>query len=131
MAYLRPPLFARKVFNPMAMRLGISGSTALVLRRRRTGDEQRIPVIPVEHDGAQYLVSTRGESDWVKNLRAAGEGELHRRGQATRFRATEIPATERPPVLTAYRERNGKMVDTYFNRLPEPSDHPVFRIETV
>jgi len=52
MAYLKPPLFARRVFNPLAKRFGIGGSVELVIARR-TGEPQSIPVIPVEHDGAR------------------------------------------------------------------------------
>ena len=94
MAYLKPPLFAKRVFNPLAMRFGISGTETLVVPRRRSGEPQRVPVIPVDYQGARYIVSTRGESDWVRNLREAG-----------------------------------KTVDTYFEKLPEAEDHPIFRVE--
>lgn len=130
MAYLRPPLFVRRVFNPLAMRFGVGGATTLVVAGSRTGKPQRVPVIPAEHAGARYLVSTRGESEWVRNLRAAGgSGELRRRGTAAPFRATEVPAGERPPIIAAYRAVAGKTVDSYFTALPDPGDHPVFRIE--
>jgi hypothetical protein len=130
MAYLKPPTFARRVFNPLAMRFRIGGSDTLVVARRETGGPQRIPVIPVVHDGAEYLVSTRGESDWVRNLRAAGgRGELERRSQTLRFTASELPVQERPPVIAAYRKRAGRTVDTYFKKLPAAVDHPVFRLD--
>ena len=129
MAYLKPNAFTRKVFNPIAMRLGASGSTTLVIPRRRTGQAQRIPVIPVEHDGARYLVSTRGESDWVRNLRAAGGGEIETKGSLEAFRASELPVELRAPVIAAYREKAGRTVETYFKQLPEPTDHPVFKVE--
>ena len=129
MAYLKPNAFTRKVFNPVAMRLGVGGSTTLVVPRRKTGAAQRIPVIPVEHEGARYIVSTRGESDWVRNMRAAGGGELESKGALEAFRATEVPLSERDPILAAYRDKAGKTVDTYFEQLPDPSDHPVFRVD--
>ena len=125
MAYLKPNAFTRKVFNPIAMRMGIGGSTTLVVPRRRTGAPQRIPVIPVEHEGSRYIVSTRGESDWARNLRAAGRVEL---GSRT-LRATEVPVEERAPILEAYRKKAGRTVETYFKQLPDPADHPVFRLE--
>ncbi len=125
MAYLRQTGFGKRVFNPLAMRLGMAGSTALEVPRRRTGEPQRIPVIPVEVDGATYVVSTRGESDWVRNLRAAGGGTLGGRP----LTATELPVEERAPVIDAYREQAGRTVKTYWERLPDPRDHPVFRIE--
>lgn len=131
MAYLKPPLFVRRVFNPVAMRFGLSGSEKLVVPRRRSGEDQELPVIPVEHDGARYIVSTRGESDWVRNLRAAGgRGRLQSRGGAVGFTATEVPIEERGPVIAAYREKAGRTVRPYWEKLPDDADHPTFRIET-
>jgi deazaflavin-dependent oxidoreductase (nitroreductase family) len=129
MTYLKPNAFTRKVFNPIAMRLGMGGSTTLVVPRRRTGAAQRIPVIPVEHEGSRYIVSTRGESDWVRNLRAAGGGEIESKGALEAFRAAELPVEQREPIITAYRAKAGKTVETYWNQLPDAADHPVFRVE--
>jgi deazaflavin-dependent oxidoreductase (nitroreductase family) len=129
MAYLKPPLFVRKVFNPLAMRFGLGGAATLVIPRRRTGAAQRIPVIPVEHEGARYLVSTRGDSDWVHNLRAAGGGELESKQGLEAFRATELPTEQRPAIIAAYRAKAGRSVSSYFDKLPDPADHPVFRVE--
>ena len=129
MAYLKPPTFTKKVFNPLAMRFGMSGSHKLAVAGRKSGEMQQIPVIPVELDGTFYIVSTRGESDWVKNMRAAGGGEIQGDDVAQRFRATELPVAEREPIIAAYRAKAGKMVDTYWDKLPDPSDHPVFVIE--
>lgn len=131
MPYARPPLFVRRVFNPIAMRFGISGTRALAVRGRRTGEVHRVPVIPVDHAGARHLVSPRGETDWARNLRAAGEGELRfRRQQPERFRATELPVSERAPVIAAYRAVAGRAVKSFFESMPDPADHPVFRLET-
>lgn len=129
MAYLAPPWFTRRVFNPLAMRLGISGTQTLVVAGRRSGRPMRVPVIPVEHGGRRYLVSTRGESDWVRNLRAAGGGELHRRGHVHRFAADELAVGDRPPVIAAYRAAVGRQVEVYFAKLPDPADHPVFLVD--
>jgi F420H(2)-dependent quinone reductase len=128
-AYLKPPLVTRKLFNPLAMRLGMSGVEALVVRRRSTGEPQKLPVIPVEHEGATYIVSTRGESDWVRNLRAAGgQLELQRKGGTQALRATEVTVEERPPIIAAYRAKAGRTVEAYWKKLPDPADHPVFRL---
>jgi hypothetical protein len=124
MAYLKPPVFTKKVFNPVAMRLGLSGTEPLAVRSRKTGDVQRIPVIPVDHDGDRYVVSTRGESDWVRNCRAAGRVELG----GDPYRIEELPLAEREPVIAAYRDKAGKAVAGYWKKLPEPGDHPVFRL---
>jgi hypothetical protein len=124
MAYLRPNVFVQRVFNPLAMRFGLGGAETLAVRRRRSGTEQRVPVISVELGGARYVVSTRGETDWVRNLRAAGEAEL--RGE--RVRAAEIPVAERAPIIEAYRRKAGRTVEAYWAKLPDPGDHPVFRV---
>lgn len=129
MAYRKPPFFVRRVFNPIAMRFGIGGTKTLVVRGRRSGKEQRVPVITIEKDGVRYLVSPRGETDWVRNLRAAGEAELRGGGSAERIRATELPVAERPPMLAVYQDVAGKAVESHFKALPDPADHPVFRIE--
>jgi deazaflavin-dependent oxidoreductase (nitroreductase family) len=124
MAYRKPNVFTRRVFNPVAMKLGVSGTEALSVAGRRTGKARRVPVIPIEHGGARYLVSPRGETDWAKNLRAAGEGEL----AGKRFTAIEVPVGERGPILDRYREVAGRAVASHFKALPDASDHPVFRI---
>jgi deazaflavin-dependent oxidoreductase (nitroreductase family) len=130
MAYLKPPLFVRRVFNPLAMRLGLGGSQTLVVPRRKSGEPQVLPVIPVEHEGSRYIVSTRGESDWVKNLRAAGgSGEIRRGEWSGRFQATEIPTHERAAIIATYREKAGKTVESYWEKLPDDADHPTFRID--
>ena len=125
MAYLKPPAFVSKVFNPLAMMLGIGGSTTLAVPRRRSGTTQKIPVIPVEHGGSRYVVSTRGESQWVRNMRAAGRVELGGKP----FTATEIAVAEREPIIEAYRAKAGRTVVTYFKQLPDAADHPTFRLE--
>lgn len=129
MPYLRPPLFVRRVFNPIAMRFGISGTEALTVAGRSTGVAHRVPVIPVEVDGARYLVSPRGETDWARNLRAAGVCHLGRHGNEQPWRATEVPVTDRAPIIAAYRAVAGRAVRSFFDQLPDVADHPVFRLE--
>jgi deazaflavin-dependent oxidoreductase (nitroreductase family) len=119
----------RRIFNPIAMRFGISGTRALAVRGRRSGVVHRVPVIPVDHEGSLYLVSPRGETDWVRNLRGAGQGELGGRGGTRPFRATELAVAERPPVIAAYRAVAGRAVKSFFLALPDPADHPVFRLD--
>jgi hypothetical protein len=50
--------------------------------------------------GSRYLVSPYGESDWVRNLRTAGKGELSRKGQSEAFHAVEVPVGQRGPVIS-------------------------------
>ena len=87
-----------------------------------------MPVIPVEVGRSRYLVSPYGESDWVRNLRAAGTGELSRKGQTEVVHAAEVPVDQRGDIIARYREVAGSLVGPCFTKLPDPKDHPVFQV---
>jgi deazaflavin-dependent oxidoreductase (nitroreductase family) len=129
MAYRKPSFWVKNVFNRLAMRFGLGGARTLSVKRRRSGGAQEVPVLPYDHGGSRYLVSVRGEADWVKNTRAAGEVELRRKGGSERLRTVEVPTAERAPILAGYREKAGRAVSSHFDALPDPADHPVFRLE--
>jgi hypothetical protein len=127
-AYLRPGFFVRRIANPIARLFG--AATTLAVRRRRTGDWQTIPVNVLELDGRCYLVAVRGETEWVRSMRAAGGGELRHRSKTEAFRAEEIRESDaRARIIGAYLDRWGRQVKAQFEQLPDPADHPVFRIE--
>lgn len=128
MAYLKPPWFTAKIFNRIAMATGVAGSERLTVTRRSSGQTQQIPVLTVVVDGTRYLVSTRGESQWVRNVRATPKVTLTTRGGSTEYRAAEIPVGQRERVLTAYQAKAGKAVEGYFRSLPQATDHPVFAL---
>lgn len=128
MAYIKPPVLTRRLANPMAMRLGRHGVATLTVVGRRTGEPHKVPVIPVEVGGSRYLVAPYGESEWVRNLRAAGKGELSRKGQTEVFQAVEVPAGDRASIIARYRQVAGRAVNSYFTKLPDPEEHPVLRI---
>ena len=90
MAYLEPPAFTRHLVNPLVSRLQTGGVATLTVPGRRTGRARTVPVIPVEVGGIRYLVSPYGESQWVRNLRAAGKATLARKGKVETFQASEI-----------------------------------------
>ncbi len=118
------------MFNRLAMATGISGTWTLVTPGRRSGEPRKVPVIPVEHEGARFIVSTRGEADWVRNARASGTVELVRKGGGQeRLRATEVPVGQREPIIAAYRAKAGRTVEAYWRKRPDPADHPTFRLE--
>jgi len=128
MAYLQPPAFTRHVVNPLTMRFSTGGVATLTVPGRRTGLPRKVPVIPVELAGSRYLVSPCGESEWVRNLRAAGRGELSRKGHAETFGASEVAVDERGAIIDAYRKFVSGGVSSYFTKLPGAGDHPVFRL---
>jgi deazaflavin-dependent oxidoreductase (nitroreductase family) len=131
MAYLKPPWFTVKVFNRIAMATGIGNSETLTVTKRGSREPQHIPVVTVDVGGTRYLVSTRGESQWVKNVRADPTVTLTDKSGAKKYIARETPASERQPILTAYRQKAGRVVDGYFRKLTDPADHPVFALTAV
>jgi deazaflavin-dependent oxidoreductase (nitroreductase family) len=128
MSYLKPPALTVKVFNKLAMMSALWGVNTLEVAGRSTGASQHVPVIPIERDGALYVVSTRGEAEWVRNVRAAGALRLGQKGDLTAYRAEEVPVGERSAVIAAYRAKAGREVNGYFTKLPADADHPVFRL---
>lgn len=128
--YVHPGFVLARVANPVVVRLGLSPTLTIV--GRRSGVEHTIPFGgPFAHDGARYLVSGRGLTDWARNLRAAGAGRMRVGGRDERFRAAEVSGAERDRVLAAYRARFGNAVRRYFELVPDVVDHPVFRIEAI
>jgi deazaflavin-dependent oxidoreductase (nitroreductase family) len=116
----------RAVVNPLMIRLG--GPT-LTVRGRSSGRPITTPVPTIDVQGARYLVSGGGQTHWVRNLRAAGQGELRRRRTREPFTAVEVTGPEHDQVVAAYRERMGRRAREFFTTLPDPADHPVFRID--
>lgn len=122
--YLAPGRFTRRVANPALAgltRLGVSvkGSRVLAVRGRRSGEWRTTPVNPLELDGRRYLVAPRGHTQWVRNLRAAGGGELRLGRRREPFRATELADAEKPAVLRAYLATWKAEVGVFFEGLDE------------
>jgi deazaflavin-dependent oxidoreductase (nitroreductase family) len=141
--YRRPGWFTTNVFNRIVAgltRLGVSvmGSRVLEVRGRKTGEPRRTPVNLLVHEGARYLVAPRGQTQWVRNLRASGEGRLWLGRRSEPFTATELSDEEKPALLRAYLKRWKVEVGVFFDGVgPESSDeelrriapdHPVFRL---
>jgi deazaflavin-dependent oxidoreductase (nitroreductase family) len=124
--YLRPGWLLRRVAAPALVRLGVM--PVLVVRGRRSGRPRSVPVNVLELEGERYLVAPRGETEWVRNLRAAGECELRRRSGSERCRVEEVPPAARARLIQAYLERWGWQVRSQFAALPDPADHPAFRL---
>jgi len=108
--------------------VNLGRTTTLAVPGRKTGEWRTVPVNVLEHEGERYLVAPRGETEWARNLRAVGRGELRRRGRVEAFTAVEVPVDERPALISAYRARWDKEVRAMFKALPDPADHPVFRL---
>jgi deazaflavin-dependent oxidoreductase (nitroreductase family) len=109
--YKKPGWFTRNVFNRLVaglhrLGLGVQGSQTLAVRGRKSGEIRTNPVNPFELDGRTYLLAPRGTTQWVRNLRAAGgEGELRRGRRVRHFHATEVPDSEKLPLLRLYMDK--------------------------
>ena len=143
--YDRPGWFTRNVFNPavaVLTRVGVSvaGSRVLGVRGRRSGEWRRTPVNLLTLDGVRYLVAARGHTQWVKNMRASGEGRLVLGRRTEPFTATELSDDDKPSLLREYLKRWKWEVGAFFGGVgPDSSedelrrnapDHPVFRIDS-
>jgi hypothetical protein len=84
-------------------RLGIAFLTfhLLSVPGRRTGKLRTTPVSPLSVDGRRYIVSL-GQTEWVRNARAAGWGILARGRRQQRVRLVELPVEERVPILRRF-----------------------------
>jgi deazaflavin-dependent oxidoreductase (nitroreductase family) len=126
--YVRPKFLMTYVVNPINRRLGLS--PMLIVPGRRSGQLRTTPIgRPFQLADRRYLVSGRGETQWARNLRAAGRCLLRFHGSTESLRATEVDGAERDRVVAAYRRALGRSVDPYFRRIPDAADHPVFRLE--
>lgn len=140
--YRRPGWVTQHVFNRAVSgltRMGMSvwGSRVLEVEGRTSGQPRRVPVNLLALDGEQYLVSARGNGQWVRNVRAADGRLVLILGKKRRpWVATELPDDQKPAVLRAYLLRWKMEVGTFFDGVSADSsddelrlagaDHPVF-----
>jgi deazaflavin-dependent oxidoreductase (nitroreductase family) len=126
--YLAPGWFTRNIFNRgvrwLTRRgLSIAGSRELRVRGRHSGAVRTTVVNLLTVDGHDYLVAPRGTTQWVRNLRATGEGQLRVGRRVEAFRARELGDDEKPTVLRAYVERWRWEVGQFFEGIGKhPTD---------
>jgi deazaflavin-dependent oxidoreductase (nitroreductase family) len=141
--FQRPGWFTAHVFNPsvaLLTRMGVSiyGSRVLEVQGRKSGEWRSTPVNLLRYEGADYLVSPRGHAQWVRNLRASGQGRLRLGSRTQPFTAVELTDDQKPSLLRAYLKKWKFEVGAFFGGVgPDSSDdelqriapdHPVFRL---
>jgi deazaflavin-dependent oxidoreductase (nitroreductase family) len=112
-------------------RLGISvwGSRVLYVRGRKSGEWRTTPVNLLTVEGTKYLVAPRGTTQWVRNMRAAGGGELHVGRRVEPFTATEVADADKPAILRAYLRRWKFEVGMFFDGVgPDAPEDDLVRI---
>jgi deazaflavin-dependent oxidoreductase (nitroreductase family) len=117
--YLGPAGFDA-IFNRFANllpKLGVSvmGSRLLAVRGRKSGEWRTTMVnLMVREDGERFLVAPRGHTQWVRNLRVAGGGELRLGRKVETFTATEVADADKVPLLRLYLRKWGWEVGKFF-----------------
>jgi len=138
------PTGADAVFNGVVgffTRLGlpVAGSRVLAVRGRSSGEWRTTPVNPLRVGGQRHLVAPRGQTQWVRNLRVSGAGELRKGRRAESFTAIEVADADKTPILRAYLKAWAWEVGRFFDGVDASSPDerlaeiapgfPVFRIE--
>jgi deazaflavin-dependent oxidoreductase (nitroreductase family) len=95
--------------------ISIKGSRVLSVRGRKTGEWRSTPVNPLGYEGNRYLVSPRGQTQWVRNLRVSRGGELRVGRRVERFTAEELPDEQKPALLREYLRRWKFEVGMFFD----------------
>ena len=135
--------FTQNVFNRLVAaltRAGVSvyGSRVLEVRGRSSGTWRRTPINLLAFEGADYLVSPRGQTQWVRNIRVSGGGRLLLGRKVEEFSVEEVTGEQRVQLLRAYLRRWAWEVGAFFDGVSAKSsddelgrvaaDHPVFRV---
>ncbi len=145
MTFYRRPTKLTQTFNRFMGWLASRGLTpsdtiTLEVKGRRSGMIRSNVVTWVEQDEERYLVSPRGESEWVRNVRATSGEAVIRRRERQKVRLEEVPAEERAPIIKAYLAKTAMATRQHFGVDPRAeqaefeaiaSRHPVFRIVRV
>ncbi len=142
MTFYRRPTKLTQAFNRFMGWLASRGlmpsdTITLEVKGRRSGMIRSNVVTWVERDEERYLVSPRGESEWVRNVRAAGGEAVIRRRGGEKVRLEEVPAEERAAIIKAYLAKTKMATRQHFGVDPKAeigefeaiaARHPVFRI---
>ncbi|MFQ5473167.1 MAG: nitroreductase/quinone reductase family protein [Dehalococcoidia bacterium] len=139
--YLKPGALVRAmngfIGRIAAFGLGPSKTVLLEVRGRRSGELRSVAVNTLDHEGQRYLVAPRGETEWVRNVRAASGDASLRRGGREKVRLEELPVDQRATVIKAYLAENAITTKSSFGLEPDAAieeferiapNHPVFRI---
>jgi deazaflavin-dependent oxidoreductase (nitroreductase family) len=141
--YVQPGWFTRNIFNRGVRRLtrmgvSVAGSRELRVRGRKSGQWRSTPVNLLSAEGDRYLVSPRGATQWVRNIRSSGAGELRVGRRVEAFRIAELPDEMKVPILREYLRKWGWEVGAFFEGVDKSSTDddlariapgfPVFRV---
>ena len=89
-----------RIFSPILKYLLGAGvplglNRLVTIRGRKSGLPRTTPLAVIAIGGRRWVWSPWGESQWVRNLRAAGHATIAARGHTEEVAATELNPTER------------------------------------
>ena len=128
--YVKPPWMARVIGARMARLFKPEIVSVLSVPGRHSGATTSVSVAVLHHHQEDYLLSAYGNTDWSRNLRAAGTAQLTHKGHTENITTEEVPVTDVPPLMEEYLHAFGNLpnVAKTFAALPSATDHPTFRI---
>ena len=131
--YHEPDWFTKHIFNPLVaglhkLGLSVQGSQTLAVRGRKSGEMRTNPINPFELEGRTYLLAPRGTTQWVRNMRVAGEGELRTGRKVRHFHATEVLDSEKLPLMRLYMDKWSWEVKGFLGIDAKASDEEIERI---
>ena len=97
------------------------GSRELRVQGRKSGQWRSNPVNLLTIDGQRYLVAPRGVTEWVRNMRVAGTGELRVGRRVEAFRGEEVADDVKAPIIREYLRRWKWEVGAFFPGLSAKS----------
>jgi len=109
------------------MGISIAGTRALRVRGRKSGKQRGVVINLLTVDGVDYLVSPRGDTQWARNVRAAGVVEMGPRWRRKHLLVTEVDDVAKPEVLRRYLARWYWQVKGYVAGLTPESDDDQLR----
>jgi hypothetical protein len=118
--------------------IGPKKTVEIEVRGRSSGVPRKVPVNIVEFDGKRYLVAPRGETEWVRNVRADKGLATFHRGGTENILLTEVPEVDRAPIIQKYLGENAMATKASFGVEPDApieefqgiaSKHPTFLVE--
>ncbi len=131
-------IFNRTVNRLAKMGVSLLGSRELAVRGRSSGQWRTTPVNLMTVDGERYLVAPRGHTQWVRNIRVAGGGELRLGRRAETITVEELADADKPAVLREYLRKWAWEVGRFFEGVDKDSPDsrlleiapgfPVFRL---
>jgi len=118
-AYFLKPSAMDRIFGQIfaaMVRLGIGFKHNFILevRGRKSGKVFSTPVNLLFLHGRTYLCAVRGETQWVRNARAAGRVALVKAAKREEYAVRELPVVERPEPLKEFLDRFAMSVQRFY-----------------